>query len=32
MLRNGGPTTYRATERRAHRHRQAAPRGQGTPA
>ncbi|MDH6134696.1 DNA-binding transcriptional ArsR family regulator [Kitasatospora sp. MAA4] len=38
VLRNGGPTTYRAdlahraTERRAHRHRQAAPRGQGTPA
>lgn len=38
VMRNGGPTAYRAdlahraTERRAHRRRQAAPRGQGAPA
>ncbi|GKQ34306.1 GbsR/MarR family transcriptional regulator [Streptomyces sp. A012304] len=38
VMRNGGPTAYRAdlahraTERRAHRRRQAAPRGQQTPA
>lgn len=37
VMRNGGPTAYRAdlahraTERRAHRRRQAAPRGQGAP-
>ncbi|MFF8843879.1 helix-turn-helix domain-containing protein [Streptomyces sp. NPDC015127] len=37
VLRNGGPTAYRAdlahraTERRAHRRRQAAPRGPGVP-
>ena len=38
VMRNGGPTAYRAdlahraTERRAHRRRQAAPRGPGAPA
>jgi DNA-binding transcriptional regulator GbsR (MarR family) len=38
VMRNGGPTGYRAdlahraTERRAHRRRQTAPRGQGAPA
>ncbi|MFI2351554.1 helix-turn-helix domain-containing protein [Streptomyces sp. NPDC019443] len=38
VMRNGGPTAYRAdlahraTERRAHRRRRAAPRGQGAPA
>ncbi|MFQ6329807.1 helix-turn-helix domain-containing protein [Nocardia sp. CWNU-33] len=38
VMRNGGPTAYRAdlahraTERRAHQRRQAAPRGQRTPA
>ncbi|WP_405902893.1 helix-turn-helix domain-containing protein [Streptomyces sp. NBC_00656] len=37
VMRNGGPAAYRAdlahraTERRAHRRKQAAPRGQGTP-